>query len=293
MTDRSSSDAARPKGSNTGSISDAARAFFDSLADHVAVMGILNVTPDSFSGDGLINAVDSAVAQSRSMQAAGCHILDIGGESTRPGSAPVSDEDELARVAPVLKAVRKAIDLPISIDTYKASVARETLGSGACIVNDVWGLQKDPDMGKTVAETGAGLVIMHNRTKADADIDIIADIHRFFEKSLEIAAIAKIDPDVIALDPGIGFGKTIQQNLVILNRLETFRKYGRPLLIGLSRKRFIGEALGKPVEDRLTGTLAANIIACTKGASIIRVHDVTEHAEAVRMMSVIKRESYG
>lgn len=255
-------------------------------------MGIVNVTPDSFSGDGLNMSVDRAVAQSRAMAAAGCGILDIGGESTRPGSAPVSQNDEHDRVMPALEAIRKTVDLPISIDTYKASIAEQALKSGACIVNDIWGLQKDPDMAEIVAASGAGLIVMHNRTKADPDIDIIADITRFFDTSLDRAAKAGIDASRIALDPGIGFGKTIQQNLVILNRLESLRHYGKPLLIGLSRKRFIGEALQKPVEGRLIGTLAANIFACTKGASILRVHDVGEHADAIRMLQVLTRESY-
>lgn len=255
-------------------------------------MGIVNVTPDSFSGDGLNLSVDRAVAQSRAMAAAGCGILDIGGESTRPGSAPVSETDEHDRVMPTLAAIRNAVDLPISIDTYKANIAKQALERGACIVNDVWGLQKDPDMAETVAAAGAGLIIMHNRTKADPNIDILADIRQFFDTSLQRAADAGIDADRIALDPGIGFGKTIQQNLVILNRLESLRQYAKPLLIGLSRKRFIGEALQKPVEERLTGTLAANIYACTKGASIVRVHDVGEHVDAVRMLQVLARESY-
>lgn len=276
-----------------GSIPDNARAFFASLLDRVAVMGIVNVTPDSFSGDGLSLSVDKAVAQSRAMAAAGCTILDIGGESTRPGSSPVSESDEYDRVMPALAAIRAAVDLPISVDTYKAGIARQALESGACIVNDIWGLQKDPDMAAIVAGSGAGLIIMHNREKADPDIDIISDIAQFFDTSLERATNAGIDPDRIALDPGIGFGKTIQQNLVILNRLEEFRHYDKPLLIGLSRKRFIGEALQKPAQERMIGTLAANIYACTKGASILRVHDVEEHVDALKMLRVLKRESYG
>ena len=272
--------------------SDIAAAFFASLANRVAVMGILNVTPDSFSGDGIHASVERAVEQAQSMEAAGCHVLDIGGESTRPGSAPVSADDEKQRVIPVLTAVLDAVSVPISLDTYKASVAAEATRLGASIVNDVWGLQKDPDMAGVVARTGCGLVIMHNREKADPNIDILTEMHRFFETSLEIAEQSGIASNLIALDPGIGFGKTIQQNLVILNRLDSFLKYDKPLLIGLSRKRFIGEALNKPVEDRLIGTLAANLFACTKGVSIVRVHNVAEHVDAIKMISTIKSESY-
>jgi len=275
-----------------GSIPESADAFFASLSDRIAVMGIVNVTPDSFSGDGLNMSIERAVAQARAMATAGCGILDIGGESTRPGSTAVPENEEHDRVMPALAAIRNAVDLPISIDTYKANIAKEAVDRGACIVNDIWGLQKDADMAKTVAASGAGLIIMHNRTKADPDIDIVADIQRFFDTSLHRAADAGIDANRIALDPGIGFGKTIRQNLTILNRLDSFRHYGKPLLIGLSRKRFIGEAVQKPVEDRLAGTLAANILACTKGASIVRVHDVGEHVDAVRMLQVLTRESY-
>jgi len=272
---------------------DAAGAFFASLADRTAVMGILNVTPDSFSGDGVHGSVAMAVDQARAMQGAGCHILDIGGESTRPGAAPLSLEDERSRLVPVLEAVRQAVSIPLSIDTYKAAIAKQAVGLGACIVNDVWGLQKDPGMADVVAHSGAGLVIMHNRTKADPDIDILQDIDQFFVRSLEIAGRAGIDPGLIALDPGIGFGKTIPQNFIILNHLERFVHHGKPLLIGLSRKRFIGEVLQKPVEERLIGTLASNLFACSKGAAVIRVHDVAEHVDALKMIAAIKGEPYG
>lgn len=273
--------------------SSAAEAFFANLANNVAVMGILNVTPDSFSGDGVHANIEKAVAQAQTMETEGCHILDIGGESTRPGSDRVSEDEERNRVIPVISAVATALNIPISIDTYKAKIAAEALRNGAHIVNDVWGLQHDPDMAATVAEAQCGLVIMHNRKKADQTVDIIAEISAFFEKSLAIAESAGIPSHLIALDPGIGFGKTIQQNLVILNRMETFRSFDRPLLIGLSRKRFIGEALGTQVEDRLIGTVAANLFAWSKGASILRVHDVADHVKAIRMLTTIRNESYG
>lgn len=270
-----------------------AESFFASLANSVAVMGILNVTPDSFSGDGVHASVEKAVIQARTMETDGCHILDIGGESTRPGSDRVSEDEERKRVMPVIAAVAAALNIPISIDTYKAAIAAEAVRNGAHIVNDIWGLQHDPDMAATVAEAQCGLVIMHNRAKADQSVDIIAEINAFFEKSLAIAQKAGIPSHLIALDPGIGFGKTIQQNLVILNRMETFHSFGRPLLIGLSRKRFIGEALGTQVDDRLIGTVAANLFAWSKGASIIRVHDVADHVKAIRMLTTIRNESYG
>jgi len=273
--------------------SSVAEAFFANLANNVAVMGILNVTPDSFSGDGVHADIEKAVAQAQAMETEGCHILDIGGESTRPGSDRVSEDEERNRVMPVISAVAATLNIPISIDTYKAKIAAEALRSGAHIVNDIWGLQHDPDMAATVAEAQCGLVIMHNRKTADQTVDIIAEISAFFEKSLAIAESAGIPSHLIALDPGIGFGKTIQQNLVILNRMETFHSFDRPLLIGLSRKRFIGEALGTQVEDRLIGTVAANLFAWSKGASILRVHDVADHVKAIRMLTTIRNESYG
>lgn len=274
-------------------ISQTADTFFASLAHAVAVMGILNVTPDSFSGDGTGTAVDVALDQALAMQAAGCAILDIGGESTRPGSVPVSAEEEAARVMPVLAALRDRLSIPLSIDTSKAVIARRALDCGAHIVNDVQGLQADPAMAGVIAEAGAGVVIMHNRAKAYPNREIMSDIRGFFDKSLEIAEAAGIAPHRIALDPGIGFGKTIDQNLTILNRLPELHDYRKPILIGLSRKRFIGAVLDATVDRRLTGTLAANLTACMAGASVLRVHDVAPHVEAVRMLAAIRSESHG
>lgn len=267
-----------------------AAAFLQGLADAVAVMGIVNVTPDSFSGDGVLATAADPVAQARRMQQEGCRILDIGGESTRPGSRPVDPDEEQRRVLPVIAAVRDAVSLPISVDTFKAEVARKAVEAGACIVNDVWGLQRDPAMAETVARSQAGLIVMHNRDRADPAIDIMADIAGFFRRSLALAADAGIPPEMIALDPGIGFGKTIRQNFIILNRLDRLRDFGMPLLIGLSRKRFIGDALDRPVDQRLIGTVAANLFAVRRGAAIIRVHDVREHVEALAMTAAIESE---
>ncbi|MEM1049470.1 MAG: dihydropteroate synthase [Pseudomonadota bacterium] len=283
----------RPISMHPSPISQTADTFFASLAHEVAVMGILNVTPDSFSGDGTGTAVDVALAQALAMQKDGCAVLDIGGESTRPGSVPVSAEEEAERVMPVMTALRNRLSLPLSIDTSKAVIARKALDCGAHIVNDVQGLQADPAMADVVAEAGAGVVIMHNRPKADPQRDIMADIRDFFQTSLDIAERAGIAKHRIALDPGIGFGKTFDQNLIILNRLTDLREHGKPLLIGLSRKRFIGAILDQPVDRRLNGTLAANLAACMAGASILRVHDVAPHVEAVRMLAAIRSESHG
>ncbi|MEM8812618.1 MAG: dihydropteroate synthase [Pseudomonadota bacterium] len=269
-----------------------AQAFFDALRDDVAVMGIVNVTPDSFSGDGIDRDAARTITQARAMAAAGAAIIDIGAESTRPGSTPVSSEDELDRLGPVLRAAVSSLDVPVSIDTQKATVARAAIASGVDVVNDIWGLQGDPGMAALIAEAGAGAILMHNRRSADESIDIVADVHRFFERSLTIADRAGIDKSLIALDPGIGFGKTMGQNLVILNRLEQFLQFGCPLLVGVSRKRFIGATLGAEVEDRLFGTLAVNLDAYRKGARIFRVHDVAEHVQAFTMTKAIEAERY-
>jgi dihydropteroate synthase len=254
------------------------------------VMGILNVTPDSFSDGGRFAAAGRALDQARRMRDEGADILDIGGESTRPGADPVSLEDEWDRLAPVLGPVAD-LGLPVSIDTYKAEIARRACADGAVIINDVWGLQKDPAMPEVAAESGAHVVMMHNRPEADDTIDIMDDIDRWFERSVTLADRAGIPAEKQILDPGFGFGKTIDQNYVILNRLSELKKHGRPLLAGASRKRMIGAVLNVETEDRLFGSLAAHLIAAEKGASILRVHDVRPHADAVRIDAAAKRES--
>jgi dihydropteroate synthase len=254
-----------------------------------AVMGILNVTPDSFSDGGQFLDPELALTQARRMIAEGADILDVGAESTRPyGSAmPVSADDELARLQPVLAQV-VALGTPVSIDTMKARVADWALGQGAAIVNDVWGLQRDPDMARVVAARGAPVIAMHNRDSADPAIDIMADLAAFFARSLDIAARAGIPAAHVVLDPGIGFGKTAEQSMIALARLDELRKFGCPLLVGASRKRFISTVTPSEPQQRLGGSLAAHLIAAQGGAQIIRAHDVAETVQALRIGAAIE-----
>ncbi|HLJ71650.1 MAG TPA: dihydropteroate synthase [Roseiarcus sp.] len=266
---------------------------FDSAAFRAlgrpAVMGILNVTPDSFSDGGLFLTPDRAIARAAEMAGQGAEILDIGAESTRPygGAQPVAAEEEIARLAPVLPDIVK-IGLPVSIDTMKASVAAFALERGAAMVNDVWGLQRDPDMARIVAGTGAAVVVMHNRERAEPAIDIIADIAAFFARSLDIAARAGVAPSRIILDPGIGFGKTPAQSVVALARLGELRRFGLPLLVGASRKRFIDKISPAPPERRLAGSIAAHLAAAEAGAAIVRVHDVAKTLQALKVAKAIR-----
>ncbi|WP_108263630.1 dihydropteroate synthase [Mangrovicoccus ximenensis] len=265
------------------SIAAARDRFLADLRDRPLVMGILNVTPDSFSDGGRHDAPETAMAHARAMIADGADVIDLGGESTRPGSEPVGTEDEIARVVPVLERLCAETEVPVSIDTYKAATARAAVAAGACIVNDVWGLQHDPAMADAVAGTGAAVIIMHNRAATDPEIDILADLERFFGHSLDLARKAGIPKEHILLDPGIGFGKTLEQNIACLNGLDWLGSYGHPVLLGLSRKRMFGDLLGRPVDRRLAGTLAANLAGLARGVRVIRVHDVAEHADAVKV----------
>ncbi|ADZ68661.1 Dihydropteroate synthase [Polymorphum gilvum SL003B-26A1] len=252
-------------------------------------MGILNLTPDSFSDGGRFVDARTAVAHARAMAEEGADILDIGGESTRPGAAPVSLEEEWARLAPVLDPVVE-LGLPVSIDTYKAEIARRACAAGAVIVNDVWGLQRDSAMADAVAETGAHVIMMHNRTKADPSVDILADIDRFFERSMTLADRAGIARDRQILDPGFGFGKTVDQNYLILNRFASLKKHGLPLLAGASRKRMIAAVLDVLADERLYGSLAVHLLAAERGAAIVRVHDVRPHVDALRILEATLAE---
>ncbi|ABQ35147.1 MULTISPECIES: dihydropteroate synthase [Bradyrhizobium] len=256
-----------------------------------AVMGILNVTPDSFSDGGRFDAPDRAIAQAKSMIAAGAEIIDIGAESTRPykGAEPVTAAEELARLRPVLPAI-VALGVPVSIDSMKAEVAAYALDQGAQIANDVWGLQRDPAMAEIVAVHGAPVVVMHNRVTVDPDIDIIEDMLRFFAHSLEIAAKAGIAAGNIVLDPGIGFGKTPQQSMTALARLDQLARFGLPLLVGASRKRFISTVVESEPRERLGGSIAAHLMAAQRGAAIIRAHDVAETVQAVRVAAAIEAQ---
>jgi dihydropteroate synthase len=252
------------------------------------VMGILNITPDSFSDGGEFLDPQIALDHARRMAAEGADILDIGAESTRPygGNKPVSRDDELARLAPVLpQAV--ALGLPVSIDSIKAAVAEWALDQGAAIVNDVWGLQRDPAMAPLIAARGVPVIIMHNRDSADPKIDIVADMLAFFERSLAIADRAGIARDQIALDPGIGFGKTPQQSMTAINKLGRFAEFGLPLLVGASRKRFIASVTPSEPQQRLGGSIAAHLLAVQHGAAIIRAHDVAETVQALRIAAAI------
>ena len=253
------------------------------------VMGILNVTPDSFSDGGRFLKAGAARRQAERMVAEGADLLDLGGESTRPyGSVPISAEEEWARVGPVLRDV-VALGAPVSIDSMKAAVAERALRGGASIVNDVWGLQRDPDMARVVAAHGAGLVIMHNRAAADPGIDIFAEVEAFFAHSLDLAERAGVARDRTVLDPGIGFGKTPEQSIALIARLDRFKSFGLPLLMGLSRKRFIASVSPSEPDQRLGGSIAGNLAAARAGAAILRVHDVAETVQALRVARAIER----
>ena len=258
-------------------------AFLNKVKSRPAVMGILNLTPDSFSDGGRFQNPDAAIAHAKSMVVAGCDIVDIGGESTRPSASPVSEAEELARVEQVLTALTGLLDVPVSIDTSKAAVAVRAVEIGAAVVNDVWGLQKDPSMPDAVAQAEAAVIIMHNRTEKDERADILADMRRFFDRSLALAAKAGIPKHVIILDPGICFGKTSRQNVEAVARIRDLKDYGLPILVGASRKAFLGSLTGDGIEATLIGTVAANLVAAAAGASIFRVHDVAEHVAALRI----------
>ena len=252
------------------------------------IMGILNLTPDSFSDGGRFNSTEAALAHARQMVADGCAIVDIGAESTRPGATPVAEADELARIEPVLAELGASLPAPISVDTTKAAVARRTAALGAVVINDVWGLQHDPVMADTVAETETAVVIVHNRAALDETIDIVADMQRFFDHSLKLAQRAGIPHERIILDPGIGFAKSSRQNRAALTRLAELKDYGLPILVGASRKRFLGSLTGDGIEATLVGTVAVNLAAIVAGAAIIRVHDVAEHAAALRVFHTLR-----
>lgn len=257
----------------------------------VYVMGILNVTPDSFSDGGLWTERDAALRQAGRMAAEGAAIIDIGGESTRPGHTPVSAEEEAARVLPVIEAVKRETGLPVSIDTYKAEVARAALEAGADMVNDIWGLRRDGgEMAALIAGTGAACCLMHNRARAEY-ADFMADMLSDLRETLAIADRAGIARSSIVLDPGIGFGKTYEQNLIAMNRLDELLAFGCPVLLAASRKSVIGLTLDLPADQRLEGTIATTVAGVLRGAAFVRVHDVKENLRAARMALAIRREA--
>ena len=252
------------------------------------VMGILNVTPDSFSDGGRFFDPRIALDHGKRMVEEGADFLDIGAESTRPGSEPVSAENELARLLPVLEPLADLVDCPISVDTYKASVADACIKAGARVVNDVWGFQKDPDMARVCADHGVGVVLMHNRTSIDPSLDMVAEVIAFLQRSIELATRAGIAKERIALDPGIGFGKTLEQNLALVHAVDVLERLGCAVLIGVSRKSLIGKIVPSTTDERLPGTIALDSVAQMRGAEILRVHDVREAVQAARVIDQLK-----
>jgi dihydropteroate synthase len=253
-----------------------------------AMMGILNVTPDSFSDGGQFIAPERAMAQARRMIAEGADIIDVGAESTRPyGAQPVAADEEMKRLQPILAGV-VALGVPVSIDSMKSAVVGWALDSGAAIANDVWGLQRDPDMADQVAARNSPVIIMHNRDQVDASIDIMKDIIDFFTRSLDIADRAGISRGNLVLDPGIGFGKTSEQSMTALARLHEISVFGLPLLVGASRKRFISTVTASEPHQRLGGSIAAHLLAARGGARIIRTHDVSETIQALGVAAAIE-----
>jgi len=256
-----------------------------------AVMGVLNVTPDSFSDGGQFYAPGPAVRHAQRLVAEGADIIDVGAESTRPygGASAVAEDEEIRRLKPILRDIVK-LGRPVSIDSMKAKVVSFALAEGAAIANDVWGLQRDPDMAKVVASHDVPVIVMHNRDAADPAIDIMKDMSDFFARSLDIAAKAGIAEGNIVLDPGIGFGKTAEQSMTALARLDQFKAFGLPILVGASRKRFIATVGPAEPEERLGGSIAAHLIAVQRGAAIIRAHDVAETVQALRLAAAIEEK---
>ena len=252
------------------------------------VMGIINVTPDSFSGDGLAGDMDAIVRRAVGFQEAGADFIDVGAESTRPGHQPLDAAEELERLLPAMNALAGKLEIPISVDTYKAPVARRALEAGATMINDVWGLKADPDIAQAAAETGAPLILMHNQKNTHYQ-DLLPDIFRSLSHSKRSAMDAGVPEENIILDPGIGFGKTAEHNLEVLRRLEEFKTLGSPLLVGTSRKSTIGRVLDLPPDQRLEGTAATVALAIARGADILRVHDVPEMVRVCRMSDAVVR----
>ena len=257
------------------------------IEKHTAIMAILNVTPDSFSDGGSYKDMDAVRRRVSQMMAEGAEIIDIGGESTRPGHVPVSEGEEMERVIPVVECLKSEFDIPLSVDTYKSAVAKEALKAGCDLINDIWGLQADPDMGKLIAESGAACCLMHNRNNTsygDFMPECLADMKAIL-MTAEKAGIAK---DKIILDPGVGFGKTYEHNLMVMKHLDDFNRLGYPMLLGTSRKSLIGLTLDLPVSERVEGTLVTTVLAVMAHYAFVRVHDVEANRRAVRMAEAIR-----
>ncbi|MEF9991398.1 MAG: dihydropteroate synthase [Romboutsia sp.] len=254
------------------------------------IMGILNLTPDSFSDGGDFSNIDIAIKHAKKMVEDGCDILDLGGESTRPGHRYVDEKEEKRRILPVIKRIKEEIKIPISVDTYKAEVANEVLELGVEMINDIWGLRKDSDMASTIAKYDAYVCIMHNQCGTSYDKDIIESIKDFLSESIDIAIEAGINKDKIVLDPGIGFGKTFEQNLEVLRRLGELNTLNYPILLGTSRKSVIGNVLGVEPKERVEGTVATTVLGIRDGVDIVRVHDIVENLKAAKMADAIYRK---
>lgn len=271
---------------------------FDTAA-HTYVMGILNVTPDSFSDGGKWNSIDAALKHTEEMIAEGAAVIDVGGESTRPGYEPVSDEEEIFRIVPIISQIKSRFDIPISLDTYKSAVAEAGIRAGADMINDIWGLRHDDKMARVIADSGAACCLMHNRSEAvgmgpwkdsedAARSAFMEGLLSDLSESVCIAEKAGIARDKILLDPGVGFGKTYEQNLYVLHDMEKLHAFGYPLLLGASRKSVVGLTLDLPVEQRLEGTLVTTVLAVMKRYAFVRVHDVKEHVRAIRMTEAVR-----
>lgn len=259
------------------------------LGKRTYVMGILNITPDSFSDGGKHNRLDEAVEHALRMEEEGADIIDVGGESTRPNYTMISEEEEIERVIPVIEAIRKRSDIPISIDTYKSQVAATACQAGADLINDIWGLKFDTRMVETAVKNKVSLCLMHNRKAIDYN-DFYKDFISDLNTSISIALDAGIPTDKIIIDPGIGFAKTYEMNLYLLGHLERLHELGYPILLGASRKSVIGLTLNEPVDNRLEGTLATTVMAVMKGCQFVRVHDVKENIRAIRMTEAILQQ---
>lgn len=250
------------------------------------IMGILNVTPDSFSDGGRFNDMDSALFHAERMIEDGADIIDIGGESTRPGHHVITDREEIARVTPVIEAVKRNFDIPVSLDTYKGNVAEAGLAAGADMINDIWGFKHDDKIARVTAEYGAACCLMHNRKSAEYG-SFLEEVVCDMEESVNLARAAGVSDDKIILDPGVGFGKTLQHNLEITNHVDVLCRLGYPVLLGTSRKSMIGLTLDLPVDQRLEGTLATTVIGVMRGCSFVRVHDIRENKRIIQMTEAI------
>ncbi|MBD1224683.1 dihydropteroate synthase [Virgibacillus halodenitrificans] len=262
------------------------------LSARTHIMGILNVTPDSFSDGGSYDSKEKAIQQAIKMEEDGADIIDIGGESTRPNHQPVSLEDEIDRVIPIIKAIREYTNLPISIDTYKAETAKQAIEAGADIINDIWGAKREPEIARVAAQYNVPIILMHNRNNKNYT-DLIHDMKIDLKESIDIALDAGVQEDKIVLDPGVGFAKTAEDNLIVMNQLEQFVRMGYPVLLATSRKRFIGGVLDLPAEERDIGTGATTCLGITKGVQMVRAHNVKVNVELAKMMDAMQRAKAG